>query len=60
MAKKKQKTKSVQEIVASGTESQRFVLVGTYKRKPDQLAWIRKRHVYNYPLSAEPRRFYNA
>ena len=53
MAKKQPKTKSVQEVVASGTESQRFVLVGTYKKKPDQLAWIRKRHVYNYPLSVE-------
>ena len=27
------------------------VLVGTYKEK--QLAWIRKRHLYNYPLSEE-------
>jgi len=53
LKKKKKKVETVEEIVASGTESQRFVLVGTYKKKPDQLAWIRKRHVYNYPLSAE-------
>ena len=53
LKKKKKKVETIEEIVASGTESQRFVLVGTYKKKPDQLAWIRKRHVYNYPLSAE-------
>ncbi|MBR4171964.1 MAG: DNA (cytosine-5-)-methyltransferase [Kiritimatiellae bacterium] len=41
------------EIVASDSESQRFVLVGTYKKEPDQLKWIGKRHLYNYPLSAE-------
>ncbi len=52
-AKKKVKSKTVQQIVASGSESQRFVLVGTYKREPDQLKWIRKRHLYNYPLSEE-------
>ena len=54
MAKRKrQKTKNVQEIVASGSESQQFVLVGTYKKEPDQLKWIGKRHLYNYPLSVE-------
>ena len=53
LKKKKIKVETIEEIVASGTKSQRFVLVGTYKKKPDQLAWIRKRHVYNYPLSAE-------
>ena len=51
--KKKQKAKSVQEIVTSETESQRCVLVGTYKKKTDQLKWIGKRHLYNYPLSTE-------
>ena len=30
-----------------------FILVGTYKRELDQLTWIGKRHLYNYPLSAE-------
>ena len=54
MAKKKrQKTKNVQEIVASDSESQLFVLVGTYKKETDQLKWIGKRHLYNYALSAE-------
>ena len=52
MAKRKQqKTKHVHEIVASGSKTQRCVLVGTYKKQPDQLSWIRKRHLYNYPLS---------
>lgn len=49
----KQKDKNVQQIVASGSESQQFVLVGTYKKEPNQLKWIGKRHLYNYPLSAE-------
>ena len=49
--RKKQKVESVQEVVASGMKSQSLVLVGTYKKKPDQLAWIRKHHLYNYPLS---------
>ena len=54
MAKRKQhKTKNIQEIVAAGLESQRFVIVGTYKKEPDQLKWIGKRHLYNYPLSVE-------
>ena len=47
------KAKNVQQIVASGSEAQLFVLVGTYKKEPDQLKWIGKRHLYNYPLSAE-------
>ena len=47
------KAKNVQQIVASGSEAQPFVLVGTYKKEPDQLRWIGKRHLYNYPLSAE-------
>ena len=50
---KQQKKKSVQEIVASGAKSQRCVLVATYKKQPDQLEWIRKRRLYNYPLSEE-------
>ena len=33
--------------------AKRIVLVGTYKREPDQLKWIGKQHLYNYPLSAE-------
>ena len=49
----KKKSKNVQQIVASGPEAQLFVLVGTYKKEPDQLKWIGKRHLYNYPLSAE-------
>ena len=54
MAKKKRKKdKNVQQIVAAGSESQRFVIVGTYKKEPDQLKWIGKQHLYNYPLSAE-------
>ena len=47
------KAKNVQQIVTSGSEAQLFVLVGTYKKEPDQLKWIGKRHLYNYPLSAE-------
>ena len=31
----------------------RCVLVGTYKKEPDQLKWIGKHHLYNYPLSEE-------
>ena len=52
-AGKKQKAKSVQEVVISETKSQRCVLVGTYKKRPNQWGWIRKRRLYNYPLSAE-------
>ena len=33
--------------------AKRIVLVGTYKHEPDQLKWIGKRHLYNYPLSTE-------
>ena len=50
---KGQMTKNVQQIVVSGAKPQRCVLVGTYKKQPDQMGWIRKRHLYNYPLSAE-------
>ena len=57
---RKKKFKNVEQIVASGSESQRFVLVGTYKKEPDQLKWIGKRHLYNYPLSAEEAQQLNA
>ena len=57
---KRQKIKDVQQIVASDSESQRFVLVGTYKKEPDQLKWIGRRHLYNYPLSAEEAQQQNA
>lgn len=53
MAQKNQKAKNIQQIVASEAKAQRCVLVGTYKHEPDQLKWIGKRHLYNYPLSAE-------
>ncbi len=47
--RKKQKDDTVQAVVASGTESQRFILVGTYKG--DQLTkW---RGWYNYPISED-------
>ena len=48
--KKKQK---VQKIVPLGSKAQRCVLVGTYKKEQNQLKWIGKRHLYNYPLSEE-------
>lgn len=48
---KKQKAKDVQDAVE--TMSQRCVLVATYKKKPNQLKWIGKSHLYNYPLSKE-------
>ena len=51
--RKSEKIKGVQEVVASAAKVQRCVLVGTYKKQPDQMAWIRKRHLYNYPLSEE-------
>ena len=51
--KKKQKVKKVPEIVSSSSESRQFVLVGTYKKNPNQWSWIQKRRLYNYPLSEE-------
>lgn len=51
--KKRQLAKNIQQIVASGTKAQRCVLVATYKKEPNQLKWIGKRHLYNYPLSKE-------
>lgn len=53
MRNKLTKSKNVPQIVTSGLKSQQFVLVGTYKKEPNQLKWIGKRHLYNYPLSAE-------
>lgn len=52
-AKKKQEVEKMPKVMASTKQSQRCVLVGTYKKQPDQLKWVGKRHVYNYPLSAE-------
>ena len=52
-AKKKQKVKKVQKIVPTGSKAQRCVLVGTYKKEQNQLKWIGRRHLYNYPLSEE-------
>ena len=49
--KKAQKKKALQGGVVSGVGLQRCVLVGTYKKHPNQWGWIRKRHLYNYPLS---------
>ena len=57
--KEKRKARKSQERVASEMESQRCVLVGTYKKEPDQLTWMRKRHLYNYPLSEEEARSEN-
>ena len=51
MPGKKQKVKKVRSAVE--TKAQRCVLVATYKKEPDQLKWIGKRHLYNYPLSKE-------
>ena len=53
MRKKKQEVMTVQKTSTLDTKSRRCVLVGTYKREPNQLKWIGKRHLYNYPLSAE-------
>ncbi len=44
---------NIQDVVSSCTNSQRCVLVATYKKVPDQLKWINSKHVYNYPLSKE-------
>ena len=51
MPGKEQKAKTVQNAVE--TKAQRCVLVATYKKEPDQLKWIGKRHLYNYPLSKD-------
>ena len=51
--KNKQAVRKNPELVDSESNVRRCVLVGTYKRELDQLKWIGKRHLYNYPLSAE-------
>ena len=51
MSGKKQKAKTVRN--AAEAIAQRCVLVATYKKEPNQLKWIGKRHLYNYPLSKE-------
>jgi len=45
--------KKSENVSNSPKMAQRCVLVGSYKREPDQLKWIDKRHLYNYPLLAE-------
>ena len=50
---KKLQSKKAARIATQDAKPQMCVLVGTYKREPDQLKWIGKRHLYNYPLSAE-------
>ena len=45
MAKEKDKTKKA--------KAGKCVLVGAYRKQPDQLKWVGKRHLYNYPLSVE-------
>ena len=45
--------KQIQDIVATCNKSQRCILVGTYKKNPDQLKWINDQHLYNYPISVE-------
>ena len=52
--KAKRKTSQTSSCVGEQCASaKRIVLVGTYKRKLNQLKWIGKRHLYNYPLSEE-------
>lgn len=46
-------SKKAARIATQDAKPQMCVLVGTYKKEPDQLKWIGKRHLYNYPLSAE-------
>ena len=50
---RKLQSKKVTRIATQDAKPQMCVLVGTYKRESDQLKWIGKRHLYNYPLSAE-------
>ena len=53
MTRKKAQSKVSNHVEVHNTLMQRCVLVATYKKNPDQLKWIGKRHLYNYPLSAE-------
>lgn len=48
-----EKQKSPEIRVSKNPGCSRYVLVGTYKKDLDQLKWIGKHHLYNYPLSAE-------
>ena len=53
-AKAKRKASQTSSLVGEHcVRGKRIVLVGTYKRKLNQLKWIGKRHLYNYPLSEE-------
>ena len=38
---------------AKGEATKRIVLVGTYRKQSQQLPWIARHHLYNYPLSKE-------
>lgn len=49
----RQTEKTVQDVLADSKKSQRYILVATYKKEPDQLKWINSQHLYNYPLSEE-------
>ena len=51
--KRKLQGNKIARIATQDAESQMFVLVGTYKKEQNQLKWIGKRHLYNYPLSDE-------
>ena len=42
---------SCQELIGGLDKPNCFALVGVYKRRLGQLAWINQRHVYNYPIS---------
>ena len=42
---------SSHELIGGVHEPNGFALVGVYKRRLGQLAWINQRHVYNYPIS---------
>ena len=48
MAMSKRETKA-----AKGEAAKRIVLVGTYRKQSQQLPWIVRHHLYNYPLSKE-------
>ncbi len=50
---RKLQSKKAMRIATQDAKPQMCILVGTYKKEPDQLKWIGKRHLYNYPLSAE-------
>ena len=58
-ARRRLQSNGTVKIMAQDAKTQRCVIVGTYKREPNQLKWIGKRHLYNYPLSAEETRAEN-